>query len=179
YPAELYSSQHSRPSTRPRSFNPRRRAVSREEASDSGDARFKYPITGIAGCCARAASGHAAAAPPSTASNSRRPMVTVIRPSRARCVKGTIPRYERAVFTFKEGRIAVASPLSHCPKQTFGLRLQSTNSEDRPFYSIILSSQHPRFAERDFMEYQADGSRSLQFDPRKLDHLGPFLSIRG
>src|SRR5262249_12996628 len=52
-------------------------------------------------------------------------------------------------------------------------------SEDWPFYSITLSLQHPRFAERDFMEYQADGSRSLQFDPRKLDHLGPFLSIRG
>src|SRR5262249_17868683 len=34
-------------------------------------------------CCARAASGHAAATP-SAASNSRRPMVTVIRPSRAR-----------------------------------------------------------------------------------------------
>ena len=26
-------------------------------------------------------------------------MVTVIRPSRARCVKGTIPRHERAVLT--------------------------------------------------------------------------------
>src|SRR5262249_33585268 len=50
--------------------------------------------------CARAASGHATAAPPSAASNSRRRMVTVIRPSRARCVKGTIPRHERAVFTW-------------------------------------------------------------------------------
>ena len=38
-------------------------------------------------CCARAASGYAKAAPPSAASNSRRPRVTVIRPSRARCVK--------------------------------------------------------------------------------------------
>ena len=52
-------------------------------------------------CCARAASGHAAAVPPSAASNSRRPMVTVIRPSRARCVKGKIPRYDGAVFTFR------------------------------------------------------------------------------
>src|SRR5262245_14943545 len=59
------------------------------------------------GCCARAASGQAAA-PPSPASNSRRPMVTVIRPSRARCVKETIPRHGRAVFTFKEGRMLVA-----------------------------------------------------------------------
>ena len=57
------------------------------------DAKLRNPITGIAGCCARAASGHAAA-PPSAVSNSRRPMVTVIRPSRARCVKGndTTPR---------------------------------------------------------------------------------------
>src|SRR6516165_5568686 len=47
-----------------------------------------------------------AAAPPSAASNSRRPMVTVIRPSRARCVNGTIPRHERAVFTFGNGDAA-------------------------------------------------------------------------
>jgi hypothetical protein len=53
----------------------------------------------------RTASGHAAAAPPSATSNSRSPMVTVIRPSRARCVEGTIPRHERAVFTFQEGRM--------------------------------------------------------------------------
>jgi hypothetical protein len=38
------------------------------------------------GCCARAASGHAAAAP-SAANNLRRPMVTVMRPSRARVRK--------------------------------------------------------------------------------------------
>src|SRR5215471_10099491 len=45
------------------------------------------PTRSILGCsCARAASGHAAAAPPSATSNSRRPMVTVIHPSRARCV---------------------------------------------------------------------------------------------
>ena len=35
---------------------------------------LRNPITGIAGCCARAASGHAAAAPPSSAMNSRRLM---------------------------------------------------------------------------------------------------------
>src|SRR6516162_8325380 len=42
------------------------------------------------------AGGHTAAAPPSAASNSRRPMVTVMRPSRARCVDGTIARHRRA-----------------------------------------------------------------------------------
>ena len=45
-----------------------------------------------------------AATPPSAASNSRRPMVTVIRPSRARCVKGRIPRHERPVLTARRGR---------------------------------------------------------------------------
>jgi hypothetical protein len=32
------------------------------------------PVTGMADCCARAASGHTAAAPPSVAKNFRRPM---------------------------------------------------------------------------------------------------------
>ena len=55
-------------------------------------------------------SGHATAAPPSATSNSRRPMVTVIRPSRARRVKETIPRHEGAVFIFKEGAVAPQPP---------------------------------------------------------------------
>ena len=38
----------------------------------SSDVLRRNPITGIAGCCARAASGHAAAAPPSSVMNSRR-----------------------------------------------------------------------------------------------------------
>ena len=38
------------------------------------DVLRRIPITGIAGCCARAASGHAAAAPPISVMNSRRCM---------------------------------------------------------------------------------------------------------
>ena len=38
----------------------------------SGDRELRNPITGIAGCCARAASG-IAAAPPTAAMKSRRP----------------------------------------------------------------------------------------------------------
>src|SRR6516225_7689395 len=67
------------------------------------------------------ARGHAAA-PPSATNNSRRPRVTVIRPSRARCVKARIPRGERAVLTFKEGRMPVASNLCR------GLRVQKQRS---------------------------------------------------
>src|SRR5262245_39013546 len=37
-------------------------------------------------------------------------MMTLIRPSRARCVNATIARHERAVFRFKEGRmLAIAA----------------------------------------------------------------------
>ena len=80
-------------------------------------ASFNRPggnITGIADCCARAASGHAAAAPPSATSNSRRPMVTVIRPSRARCVNGRIPRHERAVLTARHPARAERTPSTGC-----------------------------------------------------------------
>src|SRR5262249_22578589 len=38
----------------------------------SGDALWRNPIRGMAACCARTASGHAAAAPPSSDMNSRR-----------------------------------------------------------------------------------------------------------
>src|SRR6266545_6265288 len=38
----------------------------------SGDVGPRNPITGIVGCCARAASGHVAAVPPSSVMNSRR-----------------------------------------------------------------------------------------------------------
>ena len=41
----------------------------RRFAIASVDAGLRNPITGIAGCCARAASGHAAAAPPSSVMN--------------------------------------------------------------------------------------------------------------
>src|SRR5262245_47867095 len=43
-------------------------------AYGSGDALLRNPITGIVACCARAASGHATAAPPSSVMNSRRLM---------------------------------------------------------------------------------------------------------
>ena len=40
-------------------------------------------MTGIAGCCARAASGHAAPAPPSMVMNSRRRMALLLTPEAA------------------------------------------------------------------------------------------------
>jgi len=44
----------------------------RRSATASGDLLSRNPITGIAGCCARAASGHPATPPPTSVMNSRR-----------------------------------------------------------------------------------------------------------
>ncbi len=62
---------------------------------------LKYPITGIAGCCARAASGQAAAAPPMRVTNSRRFMflIEIGRcASRASGQKDSTPRYGRRLL---------------------------------------------------------------------------------
>ena len=48
------------------------------------DRLLRNPITGIPGCCARAASGHATAAPPSSAMNSRRFTAQCLRASHER-----------------------------------------------------------------------------------------------
>src|SRR5262249_11911104 len=61
------------PSTWPTSLRPRRNARKRSVIA-SGDLGSRSPITGIAACCARAASGHRAAAPTSVM-NSRRLIV--------------------------------------------------------------------------------------------------------
>src|SRR5215831_2290668 len=57
------------PSMKPASFNPWRNARRRAVSVDDG---WSKPTTGIVPCCARAASGHAAAAPPSSEMKSRR-----------------------------------------------------------------------------------------------------------
>src|SRR5262249_33149002 len=58
---------------KPASFRAWRNATTKCVASASEVLRRK-PITGIAGCCARAARGHAAAAPPRSVMNARRLM---------------------------------------------------------------------------------------------------------
>src|SRR5205823_4762214 len=55
------------------SFRPWRNAAT-TCAYDWGDALLRNPITGIVDCCARAVSGHPAAAPPKSVMNSRRRM---------------------------------------------------------------------------------------------------------
>src|SRR4051794_23962075 len=72
-----------RPSTYPNSARPLRKAVILGTELP-GDLPLTNPTTGIAGCCARAPTGHAAAAPPSSVRNSRRLMpIMGFDPSRA------------------------------------------------------------------------------------------------
>jgi len=54
--------------------DPGRRNAATMGRYPSGDAPWRNPITGIVGCCARVASGHAVAAPPSRVMKSRRLM---------------------------------------------------------------------------------------------------------
>ena len=71
--AQRYSILTLRPSSKPIALRPCWNAVTRIP-NFSGVSLPKYPTTGIAGCCARAASGQATAAPPITLINSRRLM---------------------------------------------------------------------------------------------------------
>ena len=73
----------------------------------------RNPMVGsLPACCARAASGQAAIMPPSAASNSRRPMVTVIRPSRARCVEAMISRHRACGLHVQQGHSVVGRKTS-------------------------------------------------------------------
>src|SRR6516162_4725179 len=71
--AQRYSIITFWPSTKPPSPRPRRNAATKSALS-SPDRALRYPITGIAGCCACAAIGQAAA-PPNSVMNSRRFML--------------------------------------------------------------------------------------------------------
>ena len=79
-------------STKPASLKPWRNAVTNEVESAS-DVLRRNPITGIAPCCARAASGQAAAAPVKKVTNSRRLMASLT-------PRNTIG-YEKEYHTFR------------------------------------------------------------------------------
>src|SRR5262249_53231146 len=66
---------------------------------DATDAGMRNSITGISGCCACAASGHAAAPPSSAAKSFRRAMWLAMLPLRVGVIHkgGMIPRFHRAV----------------------------------------------------------------------------------
>ena len=71
-----------RPTTYPFSLRPSRNAAA-SRWKGSGDALWRNPTTGIAGCCARPAKGHAVAAPPSSVMTARRFILSPRRRARA------------------------------------------------------------------------------------------------
>ena len=84
----------------------------------------RNPITGIAGCCARAASGHAAAAPPSSVMNSRR-LHSITSSARASSVGGTSRPSALAVLRLMTSSYLVGA----CTGRSAGfspLRMRST-----------------------------------------------------
>jgi len=71
--AQRYSIATVRPSIQPSSRS-RCTNAANHWPCDEGVPATRNPMVGFAGCCARAASGHAAAAPPNVAKNFRRSM---------------------------------------------------------------------------------------------------------
>ena len=88
--AQRYSIATFSPSTKPASFSPWRNARKLRSTTVSGDVGLRNPTTGIAGCCARAASGQDAAAPPRSVMKSRRLIRSPRRRARAASAESSI-----------------------------------------------------------------------------------------
>src|SRR6516164_3380410 len=147
----------------------------------------RNPITGIAGCCVRSASGHAAA-PPSATNNSRRPMVTVIRPSRARVRKcnDTTPRARcpNCVAPGAGGRHAGHRPQRIAARATLRLAFKSCPESrriagiGRPYRKMRVTIQSSRRRVRAAcLEFGAERLGDLEVDDqfeKQLDKVRVF-----
>ena len=85
-----------------------------EMAHGAAEPLHMNPITGIAGCCARAASGHLAAAPPSSVMNSRRHH-SITSSARASTVAGRVTPIPSAVRLFMTSLKAVGCSIGSSP----------------------------------------------------------------
>src|SRR5215467_3591193 len=135
--AQRYSIDTFWPSTKPDSLRPRRNAVNQWGCSPA-NVTLRNPITGIAACCARAASGHAAAAPPTSVMNSRRFTAS---DSRASHRKDSTPRHGRLLHPtpVRNEMIAVTPPIIFskevAQKQATPLPRQSLPQHQKSFYA--------------------------------------------
>src|SRR5262245_37820842 len=88
-------------------------------------------------------------------------MVTVIRPSRARCVRGTIPRHERVVFTFKEAGFNCTTPAASSwrtpPSRVGSQPCVGVRSSRCP--KAIVHIAHRRVCLEDAAKWDPQGSR--------------------
>ena len=113
-------------------------------ANAPGDPRLKNPITGIVGCCARAASGHAAA-PPRAKMNSRR-LMSNMRPAFRQRPTDPCKSVYRALSLPQEGRHcseseALAGPQSASSK----IRIAAHGCVHTPFY-VFMPGQRGAFS---------------------------------
>src|SRR5262249_2327196 len=127
------------PSMNPASFRPCRKA-STIYAKPAACVLLRNPITGSAGCCALAASGHAAA-PPRSAMNWRR----VIRSPRCLPQRGNFHSAYAGVF---DGALHQSGGLSFLHKLAYvgepaGLVLSNRHRENERAVTVF---QHPRAA---------------------------------
>ena len=89
--AQRYSIVTVRPSIQPSSRSRCTKAATQSLAAERVVGPKNPMVGSFPACCARAASGHAAAAPPSSVMNSRRPMPDMGLPPSADCRKLSLP----------------------------------------------------------------------------------------
>src|SRR5262245_22549848 len=134
----------------------------------------RNPIVGdLPGCCARAASGHATAVPPSSVMNSRRPMSNMAvssPPSACRAQPATV----RPVSLMGGPELYELKVASIYPN--WGAVLPPSGEAD-------IARRSPRCHRSDCRHWRngiygmSGGGRSLRLDARELDHLGPFVGL--
>src|SRR5215471_12736874 len=154
FSAQRYSIVTFTPSTWPVSFRPWRNAR-RRSANVSADAEWRNPI---AGCCARAASGQAAAMPPSKR-NSRRRMPDTRAPPRSRSAASSAyhqPTWQvlGADLNCSESRRGAAGRFPPEPLISAPLRAaRQAEGEDRTLAQLAchchIAAHHPRELTRD------------------------------
>src|SRR5262249_11402231 len=111
----------------------------------SGDNGWSKPIIGIVACCARAASGHAAAVPPSVTTNSRRRIWIAMWASRER---------------HTQAMEAIISPLREEPNND----LQETQSRQ---YCSHTRRQSPRYPSISVRKQKSRGAVLCQLRTRR------------
>src|SRR5262249_7671150 len=131
------------------------------------------PLRGAAIDQAAARDLRAVTRPPPATNNSRRPMATVIRPSRARCVK---ERYHTKSVRSSHSRGAACWLLHLCRvKQTLGLRLSINRQRGLAVLFDHLIVATPRASPNGRLWNVQAGS--LRLNARELDHFGPLLGF--
>src|SRR5262245_39449364 len=124
------------PSTKPASFSPSRNAAT-SGANASGEALCRCPIIGIAGCCARAASGHAAALP-SSVMNSRRCM-----PNMGLAPPHPVRRVSRTLSLARRDWLVLGATLNRSESRCWPALTSEIGRQCRQAIDLVLGPAEP------------------------------------